>query len=105
MKDTHKVFISDETWQLIRGFLPVARKVMRAPDFSEIDLVELVIQQGLGQMLTDIVSEGPDVLLESFKHIHLEDPEELGRIIVDKLKKRETRTLSKKWRKQMSRFI
>ncbi len=99
MRDSHKVFISDETWRWIKGFLPVARKVMGAPDFSEIDLVELVIWQGLDQMLTDVIPEDSSVLLESFKHMTIENPEEVGKIIIERMKKREARSLSKKWRK------
>ncbi len=101
MKDAHKVFISDEIWRWIRGFLPVARKVMEEPDFSEMDLVELAIWQSLDHMLTDVISQDSSVLLESFKHMNLENPEEVGKIIVDRLKKKEAKLLADKWKKQI----
>ncbi|MFX0016355.1 MAG: hypothetical protein ACFFB2_17300 [Promethearchaeota archaeon] len=100
LKDSHRVFISDETWRKIRGFLPVVRKVMGTTDFSEIDLIELAIWLGLDQMLTDVIPEDSSILVESFKHMNLENPEEVGKIIVDKLEKREFKSLSIKWRKE-----
>lgn len=99
MTDAHKVFISDETWRYIRGFLPIARKIMEEPNYSETDLVKLAIWQGLDQMLTDVIPENSSVLLESFKRMTLENPEDVGKIIVSRLKKRESRSLSKKWRR------
>lgn len=99
MRDSHKVFISDEIWRWIRGFLPVARKVLGTPDFSKKDLIELAIWQGLDQMLTDVIPKDSSVLLESFKQMALEDPEEVGKIIVGKLKKREAKHLADRWKK------
>ena len=98
MKDSHKVFISDETWRWIRGFLPVARKVMGAPDFSETDLVQLAIWEGFAKMLIDVVPEDSGVVLESFKRMTIENPEDVGKIIVGRMKKREARSLLKKWK-------
>ncbi len=99
MKDSHKVFISDETWRWIGGFLPVARKVMGAPDFSETDLVELAIWQGLDQMLTDVISEDSSVLLESFKRMSIENPKDVGAVIVQKMEEGEIKVLADKWKR------
>lgn len=73
---------------------------MGTTDFSEIDLIELAIWLGLDQMLTDVIPEDSSILVESFKHMNLENPEEVGKIIVDKLEKREFKSLSIKWRKE-----
>ena len=99
MKDSHKVFISDEIWRWIRGFLPVARKVMEEPNFSETELVQLAIWEGLTKILIDVVPEDSGVLLESFKRMTIENPEDVGEIIVGKLKKREAKLLADKWKK------
>ena len=99
MKDSHKVFVSDETWRWIRGFLPVARKVMAEPNFSEADLVKLAIWQGLDQMLTDVIPEDSSVLLESFKHMNLENPEDVGVVIVQKMDERKVKILVDKWKR------
>ncbi len=104
MRDSHKVFISDETWRWIRGFLPVARKVIAAPDFSETDLVQLAIWECLEKMLIDVVPEDSGVVLESFKYMTIENPEDVGKIIVGKLKKREAKLLADKWKKDRFSF-
>ena len=99
MKDSHKITVSDETWRWIRGFLPVARKVMEEPNFSEMDLVKLAIRQGLDQMLTDTIPEDSSGLLESFKFMILENPKDVGAIIVQKMEEKEIKLLADKWKR------
>jgi hypothetical protein len=99
LKDSHKVFVSDETWRWIRGFLPVARKVMAEPNLSERDLAKLAIWQGLDQMLTDAIPKDSNVLLESFKHMTIENPKDVGAFIVQKMDEGKLKELKDKWRR------
>ena len=69
---------------------------MKEPDFSETELVQLVIWEGLEKMLTDVIPEDSGVLLDSFKHMNIENPEDVGKIIVGKMKKREAKLLADK---------
>ena len=72
---------------------------MGAPDFSETDLVKLAIWQGLDMMLTDVVSEDSSVLLESFKRMTIENPKDVGAVIVQKMEEGEIKILADKWKR------
>jgi len=58
----------------------------------------LAIWEGLMKMLIDVVPEDSGVLLESFKRMTIENPEDVGKIIVGRMKNREARSLLKKWK-------
>ncbi len=72
---------------------------MAAPDFSETDLVKLAIWQGLDTMLTDVVSEDSSILLESFKRMNLENPKDVGAVIVQKMEEGKIKVLADKWKR------
>lgn len=108
LENLHEVEISDEIWKRIKGFLPVIRKLMEEPDFSEVMLIHLAIWEGLDKMFEGVIPDDPRVLFDSFKKMNQDDPEFIGKFIVQTIERgdiimltEESKRLTKEWKKRL----
>lgn len=106
--DSQKISLSDEIWSRIKGFLPVVSKVMDEPSLSEDKLANLALWIGLEKMLTDMIGNNPELLMDSILQMNRINPEFIGNFIVQAMEKVETimreeitEKLVKDWKKSL----
>ncbi len=108
METEDEISLRDELKHMIKGFLPVFSKVMEEPSLSEDELANLALSIGLEKMLTDVIGNNPELLMDSILQMNRINPEFIGNFVVQAMDKGETimreeiaEKLVKDWKKSL----
>lgn len=94
------LFLPQETWKALRGFLPVFRIVMENPDFSETDLAISAIDRGLAKMIEDVLGSELEIWQAIIEGLFFSNPEFVGRFMKQAYENRGDTVLAGEWKKK-----
>ena len=94
------LFLPQETWKALRGFLPVFRIVTENPDFSETDLAISAIDRGLAKMIEDVLGDELEIWQAIIEGLFFSNPEFVGRYMKKAYESRGDGVLASEWKKR-----